>query len=326
MGAPSQYVGTMRLSFWAGTSALLLVAVFACSGESTPSPGASNGTPSGSSGGDGDTPPANGGSSGSSGTTPTPDGNAPETFVTVTNETMEFDGTTRTYVLAKPVDYDASKTYPLVIAFHGNPGLATGMAQNLPFDPASKKEAVIVYPQAASDSWDLYTPTQYNADMYFIEALPAEIKAHKANIDESLVFGFGYSGGGFFLTQFTCRFGGVFKAISINAGGGPDEQQMGYDQYENGCYVCPGGPIATLVTHGENDGEVTWDSGDFTRKCYATTNGCGESLSAITPAPCETYDGCPTGKPVEWCLIPGLGHGVWSNAVEESWKFFKSIP
>jgi len=48
--------------------------------------------------------------------------------------------------------------------------------------------------------------------MNFIAALPDEIKT-KANVDTTRVLGYGYSGGGFFLTQFTCRFGGIFKAI-----------------------------------------------------------------------------------------------------------------
>ena len=101
---------------------------------------------------------------------------------------------------------------------------------------------------------------------------------------------------------------------------------MGYGKHDNGCYVCPGGPVAILVTHGADDGEVVPESGEFTKTCYATTNGCGGSTSPTTPAPCETYDGCPADKPVKWCLIPGQGHGPWPNAVAEAWAFFQSLP
>lgn len=305
-------------------AALLLAAIFACSDETSQAPKVA---PPPSSKDDSGAPPSPTTNAGD-GAAVSPDGAPPEPeiFVNVTNETFEFGGRTRTYLLAKPVDYDASKSYPLVLSFHGSPGLASDMAKFLPFDSVSKKEAVIAYPQAASESWDLYTVTDNNADMYFIEALPAEIKANKANVDMSRIYGFGYSGGAFFITQFTCRFGGIFKAISVNSGGGPDEAQMGYDQHPNGCYVCPGGPIATIVTHGALDTEVEPASGDFTKACYATTNACGSSVSAATPAPCEQYDGCPAGKPVKWCLIPGQGHGIWDNAISESWTFFKSIP
>ena len=299
----------------------LVVAIFACSDKTST-------TDNGSSSGDSGATPAPTGTSPPSSSGDTPDGSPPpppSPDVVVTTETMEFGGISRKYLLGKPVDYDPAKSYPLVMSFHGNPAVAEDMVKFMPFDSASKKEAIIVYPQALNTAWDLYTPTDSNADMHWIEALPAEI-AKKVNIDTARIYGFGYSGGGFFLPQFTCRFGGVFKAISVNAGGGPDEAQMGYQKHANGCYVCPGGPVAIIVTHGAEDGEVVPASGDFTKTCYATTNGCGGSASPAAPAPCETYDGCPTDKPVKWCLIPGLGHGVWPNAVAEAWNFFKSLP
>jgi polyhydroxybutyrate depolymerase len=249
----------------------------------------------------------------------------------VTDQTMQFEGTTRIYLLAKPKNYDASKRYPLVLSFHGNPADAKGQAAGLPFHTVSGSDAIIAYPQAASVdgdgfSWDLYTPTDSNADMNFIKALIAEIKANKANIDDTKVLGFGYSGGGFFVAQYACRFGSVFKAVSVNAGGGPDEPQMGYPKRDNGCYICPGGPIATVVTHGADDTTVTPDSGEFTAACFASANSCGDTSTATSPAPCELQDGCPTDKPVEHCIVPGVGHEPWQNAMSLAWAFFKALP
>lgn len=300
------------------SAAVFVLAVFACKDDETPPPT----SPSGGN----ETPGEPGGSSSSGSTSSSGSNGQPEeTFVVVTKETMSHGGTTRTYHLAIPTDYDANKSYPLVLSFHGNPGSGEGMAKGLPFDAVSGRAAVIAYPQASTNDWDLYTPTDTNADMNFIAALPDEIKT-KANIDKARVLGYGYSGGGFFLTQFTCRFGGIFKAISINAGGGPDEAQMGYGQHPNGCYQCPGGPVATIVTHGDADGEVQPASGEFTHACYATFNGCSTSLSATTPAPCQQHDGCPADKPVKWCLIPGQGHGPWADSMKEAWAFFNALP
>ncbi len=304
----------LRLASAAG----FVLAAFACKDE-TPAPT----SPSGGN----DTPGEPGGGSSSSGSTSSSgsSGKPEEAFVVVTKETMSHGGRTRTYHLAIPTDYDANKSYPLVLSFHGNPGSGEGMAKGLPFDAVSGRAAVIAYPQASTSDWDLYTPTDTNADMSFIAALPDEIKT-KANIDKARVLGYGYSGGGFFLTQFTCRFGGIFKAISINAGGGPDEAQMGYGQHANGCYQCPGGPVATIVTHGAADTEVDPGSGEFTHACYATFNGCSTSLSGTTPAPCQQHDGCPADKPVKWCLIPGQGHGPWADSMKEAWAFFNALP
>lgn len=243
--------------------------------------------------------------------------------VDVTQETMTFAGATRTYLLARPRGA-AGGALPLVLSFHGNPGAAERMANGLPFDSASKRAAVIAYPQALDGNWDLYTPTERNKDMEWVRALVGEI-ATKASIDEARVFGFGYSGGGFFITQVACRFGGLFRAISVNAGGGPDEAQMGYAKRANGCYVCPGGPIPTLVTHGDADTAVEPGSGEFTANCFAATNGCEMTRSPSSPAPCQEHDACPAEQPVKFCLLPGLGHEPWAGAIDEAWSFFTAL-
>lgn len=304
-------------------AALFVLTVFACSKEqaSVPTEGArfggTDGLASSSSGG---TTP--GGSSG----TASDGGPRSESLVNVTNESFEHNGKTRHYILAKPKNMVANKSYPLVLSFHGNPGTADGMANGLPFDSVSKADAVIAYPAADTNNWDLYTPTDTNADMSFVQALVDEIKEKKADVDKARVFGFGYSGGAFFITQMACRFEGFFKAISVNAGGGPDEMQMGFEKRDDGCYDCPGGPIATLVTHGGADTEVETASGEFTATCFAGTNGCSGNRSATTPSPCEQYDECPDDKPVKRCIIPNLGHGIWGQAMKEAWTFFNAIP
>jgi poly(3-hydroxybutyrate) depolymerase len=101
---------------------------------------------------------------------------------------------------------------------------------------------------------------------------------------------------------------------------------MGYPKRENGCYICPGGPIAIIVTHGENDNVVTLDSGQTTATCYASTDGCGDGATASTPAPCELVDGCPAATPVKRCFIPNQDHGLWAGAMTQAWTFFKTLP
>jgi polyhydroxybutyrate depolymerase len=284
------------------------------SGSSGTDPGTSSGNPSSSGGG------TSGGAT-SGGPPPAPK------IVDVSDQSFTFNGQNRIYVFAKPKTYDASKAYPLVLSFHGNPGDAHSQAGGLPFESASGSDAIIAYPQALSAdsgafSWDLYTAVDDNADMNFIKALIDDI-ASKANIDKTKVLGYGYSGGGFFLAQYGCIFGGVFKALSINAGGGPD--QLSYSKRDDGCYVCPAGPIPTIVTHGQTDSEVPVDSGIFTAACYADGNGCGTTRTATTPAPCELFDGCPATAPVKRCIIPNQGHGPWSESMNQAWAFFKAL-
>lgn len=325
----------MRASIARFTSAsLFVVLAFACSdsddaGSSSRNDGGpgNDGSTTSSGGQQPGNPDGSGGPDGSGDATPPP----PETFVNVTTETVEYGGVTRTYLLAKPKNYDANTSYPLVLSFHGNPSNAAIQAGGLPFDSVSKTAAVIAYPQAllADESgfsnWDLYTPTDTNADMNWIRGLPAHI-ATTVNIDTSKVFGFGYSGGAFFLSQFTCRIGDVFKAVSINAGGAPYEAEMGYGQFGNGCYQCPAAAVATIITHGQVDDQVEPASGEYAKTCRATYNGCGDTLSASTPEPCQIVDGCPADKPVKFCFIPGQGHGPWAQAMTSAWAFFLAAP
>lgn len=264
--------------------------------------------------------------------TGTSSGGSPSVNVTSQELTMEFGGRSRRYILQTPKSYSASKTYPLVMIFHGSPGNPQTMAQTVPFDSASRGEAIIVYPQAANPAaaqnyfdWDLYTPTQNNVDMSWIVALIDTIQSQK-NIDKKSVLAFGFSNGAFFTTQMACRFAGVFKAISVNSGGGPEEPQMNFEKRDNGCYVCPGGPVATLVIHGQADDQVVPTSGAFTAQCFAATNGCSDTAGSVSPAPCEAYEGCPAKAPVRRCFIPNQKHTMWTSAMDQSWSFLRSLP
>lgn len=315
----------------AAVSIILVAHALACTGSepTNGSDGASSGAAA--SGGVTGSDASSGGTSGTSdGSASAPEGGAADPVELATN-TMKFEGRDRTYVVAKPKTYDARKAYPLVMAFHGNPSSAANMIARQPF-AAAGSDAIVVYPQAASPSdtnpgffdWDIYTVTKDNADMSWIVALVDEIKK-TLNVDKSRVFAFGYSGGGFFVAHFACRFAGYFRAISSHAGGGPDEEAMGFQKRPSGCFVCPGGPTATLVTHGKLDDQVEPGSGEFTASCFAETNGCSGSRAPTQPAPCEQYDGCPGGKPVKICMLPQQDHEIWPNAAGESWAFFRTF-
>lgn len=256
---------------------------------------------------------------GSSTTSPPP----PPEDIDLTTVTTSFDGMPRTYLLGLPKDYDASRAYPLVMLFHGNPGTKEQMRGYAPFEKVTKREAILVYPSALESAWDLYTPTDANKDMGWIRALPGEI-AGTYHVDTSRIYGFGFSGGAFMMAQMGCRFGQeAFHAIYINSGGGPEETQSGYPQRADKCFICPGGPIPTLIVHGDVDGQVVKTSGAFTAKCVAENNGCaGEAKTPGAPAPCQYASGCQ--KPVGWCLVPKLGHAVWDQGMQAAWDFFVS--
>jgi polyhydroxybutyrate depolymerase len=279
-----------------------------------------------------DTAAPNDGTFGSSGAPGDPrnPGNEPgatiPSYVDVTRFTANLAGRERIYWVAKPKSYDPDRSYPIVFSFHGNPSNADAPIHDTPFDRVSKEDAVIVYPQAVTEAgpgifdWDIYTPTETNADMNGIAALVSEVKK---NVKSDKVYGFGNSGGAFFVVAFACRFD-VFDAISTNAGGGPEEQQAGFPQREDGCYVCPGGPLPVLVTHGLLDTQVDPAGAAYTRDCYAATNGCLDRTIDIAPSPCKKYEGCAGGNDVVACMVPTQDHGLWKEALAVSWDFFRA--
>jgi polyhydroxybutyrate depolymerase len=304
------------LLFGAGAAALASIGVFACSSDNTAAP--PGGSPPSSSGTSGD--PASGAPDGSTSSGPT-------SYVDITRLTATLAGRERIYYLAKPKSFDPSRTYPIVFSFHGNPGNANAPINDTPFDRVSKEDAVIVYPQAATEvapgsfDWDIYTPTADNADMNGIAELVAEVKK---TVKSDKTYGFGNSGGAFFVVHFACRFANVFDAISSNAGGGPEEQQAGFPQRADGCYECPGGPLPVLVTHGLLDTQVDPAGAAYTRDCYAATNGCLDRTIDIAPSPCKKYEGCSGGNDVVACMIPTQDHGLWKEALAVSWDFFRA--
>lgn len=308
-------------------SFLLAVALFvsvplACSSSSSSDngqPGSPDGSSgSSSSGGSSGTPGDEGGSTSSGGV----DANKPQ-YVKTTNETFMVDGAQRMYILSVPLDYDATKKYPVYMFMHGNPGHAQDMLQIFPVDPATKNEAVIVYPQSlVGDGWDHTAVTTDNADSDYLKALPDEI-AKKASIDKSRIFLTGWSGGGFMASEMACRFSSLFKAIGVYSGGAPYDPNA---TDPNSVPACAGAQIATYVEHGAADTEVDPSSGDFAGQYWAQHDGCTGGTTDATPSPCKKYQGCPADKPVGICMIPGLGHAVWDQGHAAAWAWFKSLP
>ena len=246
----------------------------------------------------------------------------------VTRVALNLLAMDRFYYLAVPSDYDAkgTKTYPLVVVFHGSPGTAQEMVEKYPYDAASGTDAIIAYPNSFGSGWDLYSANEDNPDMAFVHALPADIANH-VRVDTRRVYGAGWSGGAFFVTQFTCRYGGIFKGIGVYAGGAYDDSSLptAPGQFSNGCSMCPGGPVPTIVVHGEADTTVPHSSGEYAAGCWSTINHCSTTRSASTPAPCESYDNCTSGA-VSYCSLPGVTHDVFSEGVAtawgRSWTFF----
>jgi dipeptidyl aminopeptidase/acylaminoacyl peptidase len=152
------------------------------------------------------------------------------TWVTSTLEVVSWksqDGTTIEGVLHKPLDYDASRKYPLLVVIHGGP---TGVSRAVPFTSAiypidvwvprgvlvlepnyrgsagygEKFRSLNVRNLGVGDAWDVLSG---------IDALVA-----KGMVDPARVGAMGWSQGGYISAFLTTHDAARFKAISVGAG------------------------------------------------------------------------------------------------------------
>lgn len=240
---------------------------------------------------------------------------------------LTSSGSSRTYSRFVPTDYDASRSYPVVFAFHGDGGTGSSIRDALGLETPAASNAIFVYPDATEDSgrsFDLETPRASNADMQLVVDILADLDG-SYHVDHSRVFATGMSRGGYFVNFLNCRFGtALLRAIAAHSGSGPYGPDVEYD--ENGHLMCEATAAAALMIHGTADNVVPIDDGRYSRFEWLWHNQCSETTTPIAPSPCVQYDGCLAGKPVEWCEIPGLGHAVWSQAGTAIWSFFASFP
>lgn len=246
---------------------------------------------------------------------------------TVTNESVSVGGKTRTFVLVVPETYSAAKKYPLVLAFHGDGGTAASFRAYYKFDTYSGEDAVVAYLDGLGQTWDIERLAP-NPDVDFAMATVDAIKA-KVSVDAARVFATGWSSGGFFVNRLACMKSTSIRGLSSHAGGAVYESDANkpHPTYPNGFPKCPGqDKVPAFITHGLSDPAVEPASGDFDASYWAYVNGCQDNRAATSPSPCVAHAGCPAGKPVVYCPIPGNGHGIWKEGAKESWAFFKSLP
>jgi sterol desaturase/sphingolipid hydroxylase (fatty acid hydroxylase superfamily)/poly(3-hydroxybutyrate) depolymerase len=246
-------------------------------------------------------------------------GAAASSLTRTSMRTIDVAGRQRRYLLVEPIAIDASRRYPVILVMHGDGGDAAGFHEGYPFEKASGADAILAYPDGIGYSWDLETLGD-NRDVKLAEAIFDEL-ATRFPVDRSRLFATGYSSGGFLSNVIACQRSGLLRAIASNAGGAPYKQAQ---SWPNGYPKCPGqAPIAMLALHGEDDFGVTLSSGRFSAEYWAYVNGCKtDAMETTGYKECHVYRGCPAGKAVGFCPIPGLGHWVWDRAAVATWSFF----
>ncbi|MBK8026920.1 MAG: dienelactone hydrolase family protein [Chloroflexi bacterium] len=278
-------------------------------------------------------------------------------------EETPTDDAPRSYLVYVPPSYDPAVPTPAVVALHGRPGSASGMAAITDLNRvADEKGFIAVYPDGLNNEWnsigDLIGATeQYpQDDVAFLKTLMDDLSLD-LNLDRERLYVTGFSNGGFMTMRMACSAADTFAAFaSVGA--------TFYPWMHDVCQDASPAPI--LLMHGTDDISIPFD-GVVQRDASGTLRQVSLTVPAtldyfVLHNQCETrgvrsefeeqgdspgthvfrfdYLGCVDQANVTFYLIVGGGHnwpgvpGVIDEAIagavnmdinagEEIWAFLE---
>ena len=192
--------------------------------------------------------------------------------------TIMVGGVARGYYVAIPATYNPAVPRALVFGYHGSNYTGRMMRTYLDMEKAPLVDkAVYVYPDGLppadqpSRAWDL---TATGMDMPFFDAMLAQMSADYC-VDSKRILVAGQSYGGLMTNAVGCFRGDVIRAIAAIAGSGPNNTSQ-----------CKG-PVAAWITHGMDDENVAFTSGERSRDFWLMQNGCTTTTAQGTPMQCQ---------------------------------------
>jgi poly(3-hydroxybutyrate) depolymerase len=242
--------------------------------------------------------------------------------------TITSGGTSRTYILELPDNYDSNHAYRLILGYHWINATAEDVADgqiNTAGDWAhygllklSGDSTIFIAPQGIDNAW----PNTGNQDLVFTDDILSEVEAGLC-IDTSRIFANGFNYGAGMAYAIACDRADVFRAVAV------------YSGFETSGCSRGTTPIAYFATHGLFDTVIPIQEGRTLRDRFVNVNGC---TPQDPPEPagsaahiCTSYD-CPERYPVRWCAFAGVHlaapidggneNSPDSWVPEEAWAFF----
>jgi len=231
----------------------------------------------------------------------------------------------RRYILNVPTNYENSKPYKLIIAYHELNGNDDEMYRNQYYHllPLSNNSAIFVAPngqqggasctQASGCGW----PNPSNSDLALADAVVAQIEQNFC-VDTNRIFATGWSYGGSMSYKTACErpLGGVangfVRAIAVYSG----------SQLSGNC--TPSKPVGYYASHGTGDSVLGYSQGVGLFRNFATANGCtyvAPPSSVNGNHVCNTLMGCMTGYPTQFCAFNGDHTPDPRDGGASSWEY-----
>jgi polyhydroxybutyrate depolymerase len=236
--------------------------------------------------------------------------------------TIDISGANREYILRAPDDYDPSRPYRLVVAFHWLSGTAENVANgggttSGPYYglwDLAEGSTIFVAPQGIDNSWP-------SGNVPFASALIDRLTSEFC-IDESRIFATGFSMGGSMSYAVACGLGSRIRGVAVYSGG----PMSGCDPHDE--------PVAYFMSHGTQDSVCTYPGFGVPQiEDFAEVNGCTPRSmpepSGNEPS-CVDFEGCMEGYPARACIFvgdhtpsPRNGQDTW--VPEEAWNFLSQF-
>lgn len=219
---------------------------------------------------------------------------------------IQSGGTSRTYHIKAPDNYDNTRPYRVIFMFHWNYGSINAIvrppdADRNTDDPyyglqeMAGDSSIFVVPQGlrsptGGDGWE----NPNNRDVNFTDDMLTAV-SNDLCIDTSRVFTTGFSYGGSMSYKLACARSDKFRAAVVYNPGA----LSGQTQAE-----CAN-PIAFFQSHGLDDQILSYNAqGLPILNTFVRVNGC-TAMTPPTPArdehQCVSYEGCMPGYPVRFC-------------------------
>lgn len=257
---------------------------------------------------------------------------------TLTQRTLNIDGTDRTYLLYVPTTVSANPA--LVMSLHG----ANNHSQDfMPFktEYAETAGCIVAYPQGAGQNFPIFGSNpvpgwdadagpdgQYvlknTADEKFLRAILKDI-AKSYKYDSKRVYCCGFSNGGMMTYAASVVMSDVFAAFASCSG---------FPVNEFHHYTWGPRPVPFLHIHGKNDNMVNYNLLPMIRDCMVARNGCNpvpQTTEVSGKYIKKVYKGI-SGRTFDYTTIEvdGLGHYYASENLENYntskvlWEFFNN--
>lgn len=239
---------------------------------------------------------------------------------------LNINGDNRTFLVQLPAGYNASKTYPVVFAFHSIRGKDTSWLKGRNIgEYVDKNQYIGVYAQGFNGGiWNIggNYPFKKVSEPDFVKGMYAWLKQN-TKIDEKRVYAIGTSNGAL-LAHYLAVETNIFAAIA------PISGSLYVDEMKPTAQ-----PISILQIHGMVDKTVPYEGGynpwDYTflsaqnsMKAWAKTDGCSAEPTVTNllnnKVQVSTYNSCGNGKQLILYSLPNVPHKVLQS-FDADWIF-----